>query len=133
MGPYRESLPTECGDFLLRRSDGLFAYQLAVVVDDAAMGVTQVVRGSDLLSSTPRQILLYRLLELPEPKFYHLPLLLQCGGTAPFQTGRSTLHGCAAVQMETRGNRRETGLSCWIDSFSGTPDTEKPADGVCME
>lgn len=80
MGPYRESLPTECGDFLLRRSDGLFAYQLAVVVDDAAMGVTQVVRGSDLLSSTPRQILLYRLLELPEPKFYHLPLLLNAEG-----------------------------------------------------
>lgn len=76
LGEFRENLPLECGDFLLRRSDGLFAYQLAVVVDDAAMGVTQVVRGSDLLSSTPRQLLLYRLLGWRPPEFYHIPLLL---------------------------------------------------------
>jgi Glutamyl- and glutaminyl-tRNA synthetases len=80
LGPYSEFLPSECGDFLLRRSDGLFAYQLAVVVDDAAMGVTQVVRGADLLSSTPRQLLLYRLLGLPAPRFYHCPLLLAADG-----------------------------------------------------
>ena len=55
-GEYRENLARDCGDFILRRSDGVFAYQLAVVVDDGAMGVTQVVRGSDLLSSTPRQL-----------------------------------------------------------------------------
>lgn len=80
MGPVTESLPLDCGDFLLRRSDGLFAYQLAVVVDDAAMGVTQVVRGADLLSSTPRQLLLYRLLGLTPPEFYHVPLLLDSAG-----------------------------------------------------
>jgi glutamyl-tRNA synthetase len=80
MGPVREFLPADCGDLLLRRSDGLFAYQLAVVVDDGAMGVTQVVRGSDLLSSTPRQLLLYRLLGLRAPAFYHLPLLLDRSG-----------------------------------------------------
>lgn len=80
MGPVTESLPLDCGDFLLRRSDGLFAYQLAVVVDDAAMGVTEVVRGADLLSSTPRQLLLYRLLGLTPPKFYHFPLLLDSSG-----------------------------------------------------
>ena len=76
MGPQRQRLDTECGDFLLRRSDGLFAYQLAVVVDDAAMGVTEVVRGADLLSSTPRQLYLYHLLGLQPPRFIHFPLLL---------------------------------------------------------
>ena len=80
MGYYEEQLARDCGDFLLRRSDDLFAYQLAVVVDDAAMGVTEVVRGADLLDSTPRQLLLYRLLELPAPDFIHLPLLLTHDG-----------------------------------------------------
>ena len=80
MGEYREWLPADCGDFLLRRSDGIFAYQLAVVVDDAAMGVTEVVRGTDLLASTPRQLLLYRLLGLEAPAFYHFPLLLGSDG-----------------------------------------------------
>ena len=80
MGEYEENLAADCGDFLLRRSDGMFAYQLAVVVDDAAMGVTEVVRGSDLLSSTPRQLYLYDLLGLKAPEFYHFPLLLDAQG-----------------------------------------------------
>ena len=80
LGEVTEYLPTDCGDFLLRRSDGLFAYQLAVVVDDAAMGVTEVVRGADLLTSTPRQLLLYELLGLPAPEFFHFPLLLSPDG-----------------------------------------------------
>lgn len=79
-GPYRENLARECGDFLIRRSDGVFAYQLAVVVDDALMGVTQVVRGRDLLDSTPRQLYLYRLLGYPAPAFGHIPLLLDPAG-----------------------------------------------------
>ena len=79
-GEYKEDLKTDCGDFILRRSDGVYAYQLAVVVDDAAMGVTQVVRGSDLLSSTSRQIYLQRLLGLPEPEYGHVPLLLAADG-----------------------------------------------------
>ena len=80
MGPYSEDLARDCGDFLLRRSDGMFAYQLAVVVDDAAMGVTEVVRGADLLDSTPRQLYLYHLLGLTPPKFLHFPLLLASDG-----------------------------------------------------
>lgn len=79
-GEYKEDLKTDCGDFILRRSDGVYAYQLAVVADDAAMGVTQVVRGSDLLSSTPRQIYLQRLLGLPQPEYGHVPLLLAADG-----------------------------------------------------
>jgi len=79
-GPYTQDLWTDCGDFPIKRSDGAWAYQLAVVVDDAAMGITQVVRGRDLLSSTPRQIFLYRVLGLPIPEFYHVPLLLAPDG-----------------------------------------------------
>ena len=80
MGPHTENLLRDCGDFYLRRADGVFAYQLAVVVDDARMGVTEVVRGADLLSSTARQLYLYRLLGLPAPKFAHCPLLLAPDG-----------------------------------------------------
>ncbi len=68
------------GDFVIRRADGVPAYQLAVVVDDAAMGITEVVRGDDLLASTPRQLLLYRALDLEPPAFGHVPLLLGADG-----------------------------------------------------
>ena len=81
MGEYRQNLLHACGDFVVRRKDGPFAYQLAVVVDDAAMGVTQVVRGTDLLSSTPRQIHLQRLLGLPTACHAHLPLVTGSGGS----------------------------------------------------
>ncbi len=79
-GKYCEDLKKDCGDFIVRRSDGVYAYQLAVVVDDAMMGVTQVVRGSDLLSSTPRQLWLQEALGLPHPEYGHLPLLLSPEG-----------------------------------------------------
>jgi glutamyl-Q tRNA(Asp) synthetase len=75
-----QNLRQGCGDFALRRGDGEFAYQLAVVVDDALTGVNQVVRGDDLLSSTPRQVYLQRLLELPQPRYCHLPLVSGPGG-----------------------------------------------------
>ena len=76
MGPHTENLLRDCGDFYLRRADGVFAYQLAVVVDDAAQGVTSVVRGVDLLCSTPQQLYLQELLGLPHPVYAHIPLLV---------------------------------------------------------
>ena len=80
MGEYASRLDRDCGDFILRRSDGVAAYQLAVVVDDGLMGVTEVVRGRDLLGSTPRQIWLQRQLGFPQPVYFHTPLLLAPDG-----------------------------------------------------
>lgn len=79
-GEYEENLLTDCGDFVVRRSDGVFAYQLAVVVDDALSGVSEVVRGNDLLFSTPRQIYLQRTLGFATPNYYHIPLLTDAEG-----------------------------------------------------
>ena len=79
-GTYTENLAQDCGDFIVRRSDGVFAYQLAVVVDDALMGVNHVVRGRDLLCSAPRQAWLHRVLGYEPPEFFHTPLLLAPDG-----------------------------------------------------
>ena len=79
-GPYTQNLASECGDFIIRRSDGIAAYQLAAVVDDALMGVAEVVRGDDLLDSTPRQIYIQSLLGLPQIRYAHAPMLLAPDG-----------------------------------------------------
>lgn len=79
-GEQSVNLARHCGDFVLRRADGAWAYQLAVVVDDALMGITEVVRGRDLLLSAPQQIYLYRLLGFATPTFCHLPLLCNLAG-----------------------------------------------------
>ncbi|TLY47105.1 MAG: tRNA glutamyl-Q(34) synthetase GluQRS [Gammaproteobacteria bacterium] len=79
-GPYAQQLACDVGDFVIRRIEGWFAYQLAVVVDDAEARITEVVRGSDLLDSTPRQIYLQQLLGLSTPAYLHLPLALDAQG-----------------------------------------------------
>ncbi|MFP8780902.1 tRNA glutamyl-Q(34) synthetase GluQRS [Hydrogenophaga sp. RWCD_12] len=80
LGPQRQDVEAEVGDFVLRRADGLWAYQLAVVVDDAAQGITHVVRGEDLADNTPRQIHLQKALGLPTPTYLHTPLVLGDNG-----------------------------------------------------
>lgn len=80
VGSMAQHLASEVGDFVLKRADGFWAYQLAVVVDDAAQGITHVVRGADLLDSTARQIYLQRLLKLPTPQYLHVPVVTNTEG-----------------------------------------------------
>lgn len=96
-GPQAQNVTREVGDFVLKRADGVWAYQLAVVVDDAAQGVTDVVRGEDLLDNTPRQILLQHALDLPTPRYRHLPLVRD-------ERGRklSKQHGAPALDTSDR-------------------------------
>jgi glutamyl-Q tRNA(Asp) synthetase len=88
-GPQQQSLREAVGDFVIRRVEGFYSYQLACVVDDAWQGITQVVRGNDLLDSTPRQIWLQRCLGLPTPQYLHLPLMLDSEGRKLSKSERS--------------------------------------------
>lgn len=92
LGYITETLAESTGDFVLKRADGFWAYQLAVVIDDAEQGVTDVVRGADLLGSTARQIYLQRLLQLPTPRYMHVPVVTNAAGEKlSKQTGATAL------------------------------------------
>lgn len=96
LGPQRQNVPEEVGDFVLRRADGLWAYQLAVVVDDAAQGVGHVVRGQDLADNTARQIVLQQALGLPTPQYLHTPVVLGTNGEK-----LSKQNGAVALDLQT--------------------------------
>jgi glutamyl-Q tRNA(Asp) synthetase len=93
-GRFTVDVSAEVGDFIIRRRDQLHAYQLAVVVDDAFQGVTAIVRGADLLHSTPRQMILQRLLKLPTPMYAHLPVVTDVNG---IKLSKSA--GAAAIEV----------------------------------
>ena len=119
-GPQRFA-PGAGGDFVVRRADGIVSYQLAVVVDDAAMGITDVVRGADLLDSTPRQLLLFDALGLGAPRYAHVPLL--CG---PDGKRLAKRHGALSIRaLRERGVRPETIVGA-IASVSGLHDRPEP-------
>ena len=115
-GLVTQDLEMEVGDFILRRADGLHAYQLAVVVDDALQGISHVVRGADLTRSTPRQILLQHYLGLPTPIYAHLPLVLD-------GQGRKLSKSDAAAPVDSR-NPVPTLLQAW--AFLGQPAFAEP-------
>lgn len=111
LGAQAQDVARDVGDFVLQRADGLFAYQLAVVVDDAEQGITHVVRGADLVDNTPRQLLLQRALDLPTPAYLHTPLVLgpngeklsKQNGAAPLQLADPA--GALAAAAEVLGLR----------------------------
>ena len=115
MGKQKQNIEQQCGDFIIKRRDGLFAYQLAVVVDDALQNITEVVRGADLLDSTARQIYLQQLLVYPTPDYCHLPLAVDAGGNKI-----SKSEGATKVDIK---NREE--LICNVLKFL---NQEPPAD-----
>ena len=119
LGPQSQDLEREVGDFVLKRADGLWAYQLAVVVDDAEQGISDVVRGEDLADNTPRQIALQRALDLPTPRYLHTPLVLAADGHK-----LSKQNGAAAIDLSQPADRlrdaaRRLGLR--IDGLGSTP------------
>ena len=100
LGPLQQDVAASVGDFLVQRADGLWAYQLAVVVDDAEQGISDVVRGADLADNTPRQLLLQRALGLPAPRYMHTPLVLQADGEK-----LSKQYGAPAVVVDSAEQR----------------------------
>ena len=105
-GQFEQELASAVGDFIVHRADQVWSYQLAVVVDDAAQGITQIVRGADLLDSTPRQMHLQRLLGLPEPSYVHLPVAVDLkGAKVSKQTGAQRLTPASAGENLYRALR----------------------------
>jgi glutamyl-Q tRNA(Asp) synthetase len=120
-GEFQQDLGREVGDFVIRRRDGFFAYQLAVVIDDAWQGVTDIVRGADLLDSTPRQLYLQELLGMPPPRYLHVPLITQPDGNKLGKSYRSPpLAADQAIPLLLRA-LRALGQPVSRDLAYGTP------------
>ena len=115
LGQQQQNVSTEVGDFVLKRADGCFTYQLAVVADDAAQGITDVVRGQDLADNTARQILLQRALGLPTPRYWHTPLVLGDNGEKLSKQNGAVALNVSDPQAELNRAARVLGLA----EFSG--------------
>ncbi|HEX4583190.1 MAG TPA: tRNA glutamyl-Q(34) synthetase GluQRS [Burkholderiaceae bacterium] len=145
-GPFSQRLEREVGDFVLRRADGLWAYQLAVVVDDGAQQISHVVRGADLLDNTPRQIHLQRLLQLPTPRYLHVPVVLNATGEKlSKQTGAAPLNlsdrvgqleqawmhlGFAATGAATVSEFLSHAVQAWAARWCRAPDRADTIDAA---
>jgi glutamyl-Q tRNA(Asp) synthetase len=136
LGTQQQDVSAEVGDFVLKRADGLFAYQLAVVVDDAAQDITHVVRGEDLADNTARQILLQQALGYPTPQYLHTPLVLAADGQklskqnsaraldtrAPEAALAALNQAAQALGLQTSGTRDNRGiaLAAWVEQWRAT-------------
>lgn len=118
-GTHTVDLTTQCGDFIVRRKDGAWAYQLAVVVDDALMGINEVVRGRDLLLSSPQQIYLAQQLGFTPPRFTHLPLLCNTAGQRLSKRDKSLDMGCLRQRFTPN---QIIGLLAHVAGLQPTPD-----------
>jgi len=142
LGPQQQDVASEVGDFVLQRADGLFAYQLAVVVDDAAQGISHVVRGEDLADNTARQILLQQALGYPTPQYLHTPLVLAADGqklskqngaqaldTGTPEAALAALNQAAkALGLQPCGTRDNSAhaLAAWVEEWRATLQSENP-------
>lgn len=126
-GGFSENLARDCGDFILRRSDGVWAYQLAVTVDDGSMGVTEVVRGRDLLSSTPRQLWLLEEMGFAPPAYIHVPLLLSADGRRLSKRDRDLE---LEVLRETKTAREVVGELAFLAGLLPEPAPMSPTELV---
>lgn len=124
-GRYEQELSRECGDFIVRRSDGEFAYQLAVIVDDAAQGVNCIARGVDLLCSTPQQLYLQDLLGYPHPRYAHVPLLVAREGR---RLSKRDHDAALDTLLKTYGSPEA--VIGHIAGVTGIADSEEPATPV---
>ena len=136
-GPYTQNVEKAVGDFVLKRADGLWAYQLAVVVDDIFEGITDIVRGADLIDNTPRQCLLYEALGAPVPRYMHIPLVLndrgeklsKQQGATPLadddllgELERAFVHlGFERIGADSIEAFHREALRCWADRFAEEP------------
>lgn len=121
LGPVDEDVAQVAGDFVVRRADGVHAYQLAVVVDDGAMAISRVIRGADLLDSTARQIWLHRLLGLTPPRFGHVPLLIDAEGHR-----LSKRHASLAIAELRAAGCRPAEIIGWLAHWAGLTPTAEP-------
>jgi glutamyl-Q tRNA(Asp) synthetase len=122
-GHVSQDLTDEVGDFVIKRADGFWAYQLAVVVDDGAQGITDIVRGADLLDSTPRQLYLQQALRLPQPTYLHVPVVVnELGEKLSKQTGATAFDNGAPPEQLLRDAMLPAARFLGMDIRAGTID-----------
>lgn len=144
LGAQQQDVARDVGDFVLKRADGFWAYQLAVVVDDAAQGVSHVVRGADLADNTARQILLQRALGLPLPVYMHTPLVLAANGeklskqqgapaldvSSPAEVLLALFHAACELQLQMPLHKHHSDAKDWLKTAVNQWQVQRMPNGA---